>query len=155
MILFKPTTFLLLFCTIFGYSKEINLSQKSDNQSLIHILKTFENEHQFNFSYDVEAIKNVLLNIPRADLSISSLQGIIEFQTSFLLEKVSETDYIGTNHTIYSEYKYKTPKTYINIGVRGSQVSNTNSFFVEPRMFSSYELWDNFTLNSSAELKNQ
>ncbi|WP_298544685.1 TonB-dependent receptor plug domain-containing protein [uncultured Aquimarina sp.] len=61
----------------------------------------------------------------------------------------------GTNHTIYSEYKYKTPKTYINIGVRGSQVSNTNSFFVEPRMFSSYELWDNFTLNTSAELKNQ
>ncbi|WP_299312718.1 TonB-dependent receptor plug domain-containing protein [uncultured Aquimarina sp.] len=61
----------------------------------------------------------------------------------------------GTNHTIYSEYKYKTPKTYINLGVRGSQVSNTDSFFVEPRMFSSYQLWNNFTLNTSAELKNQ
>nr|WP_281422460.1 TonB-dependent receptor plug domain-containing protein [Aquimarina litoralis] len=61
----------------------------------------------------------------------------------------------GTNHTIYSEYKYKTPKTFINIGVRGSQLSNANAFFVEPRMFSSYQLWDNFTLNTSAELKNQ
>ncbi|WP_299183679.1 TonB-dependent receptor plug domain-containing protein [uncultured Aquimarina sp.] len=61
----------------------------------------------------------------------------------------------GTNHTIYSEYIYKTPKTYINIGARGSQLSNVNSFFIEPRMFSSYQLWDNFTLNTSAELKNQ
>jgi len=61
----------------------------------------------------------------------------------------------GTNHTIYSEYKYKTPKTYINVGVRGSQLSNVNTFFVEPRMFSSYKVWDNFTLNASAELKNQ
>ncbi|MDH7447717.1 TonB-dependent receptor plug domain-containing protein [Aquimarina sp. 2201CG14-23] len=61
----------------------------------------------------------------------------------------------GTNHTLYSEYKYKTSKTYINIGLRGSQLSNVNSFFIEPRVFSSYELWDNFTLNTSAELKNQ
>lgn len=61
----------------------------------------------------------------------------------------------GTNHTLYSEYKYKTPKTYINIGLRGSQLSNTKSFFLEPRMFSSYKILDNFTLNTSAELKNQ
>ncbi|WP_343914282.1 TonB-dependent receptor plug domain-containing protein [Aquimarina litoralis] len=61
----------------------------------------------------------------------------------------------GTNHTLYSEYKYKTPRTFINIGLRGSQLSNVNAFFIEPRMFSSYQLSDNFTLNTSAELKNQ
>jgi len=61
----------------------------------------------------------------------------------------------GINHTIYSEYKYKTPKTFINVGIRGSQLSNVNSFFLEPRMFSSYELWNNFTVNTSAEIKNQ
>ncbi|WP_147406091.1 TonB-dependent receptor plug domain-containing protein [Aquimarina sp. BL5] len=87
-------------------------------------------------------------------------------QTEFeLIDKISDNFFEtedrsaingnGTNHTIYSEYNYKTPKTYINVGVRGSQLSNANSFFVEPRMFSSYELWDNFTLNTSAELKNQ
>ncbi|SEL69644.1 Outer membrane receptor for ferrienterochelin and colicins [Aquimarina amphilecti] len=70
-------------------------------------------------------------------------------------ESGSIIDGNGTNHTLYSEYKYKTSKTFINIGLRGSQVSNANAFFIEPRMFSSYELWDNFTLNTSAELKNQ
>jgi len=61
----------------------------------------------------------------------------------------------GTNHTLYSEYKYKTPKTFLNLGFRASQLSNVNSFFLEPRIFASYELFKNFTLNTSAELKNQ
>lgn len=61
----------------------------------------------------------------------------------------------GTNHTFYSEYKYKTPKSYVNLGFRGSQLSNVNDFFVEPRIFASYELLKNFTLNTSLELKNQ
>ncbi|MHA7058720.1 TonB-dependent receptor [Aquimarina sp. M1] len=61
----------------------------------------------------------------------------------------------GNNHTLYTEYKYKTSKTFINIGIRGSQLSNIGSFFIEPRMFSSYKLWNNLTLNTSAELKNQ
>ncbi|AXT56658.1 TonB-dependent receptor [Aquimarina sp. AD1] len=61
----------------------------------------------------------------------------------------------GTNHTLYSEYQYKTPKTYLNLGFRASQLSNVKDFFIEPRMFASYELFKNFTINTSAELKNQ
>ncbi len=93
--------------------------------------------YQFTYNETAYEQRNIFLDVP------------IPEEEGFIL------DGNGTNHTIYSEYKYKTSKTFINIGLRGSQVSNANAFFIEPRMFSSYELLDNFTLSTSAELKNQ
>ncbi|WP_299183684.1 TonB-dependent receptor plug domain-containing protein [uncultured Aquimarina sp.] len=93
--------------------------------------------YQFTYNETAYEQRNIFLDVP------------IPEEGGFIL------DGNGTNHTIYSEYKYKTSKTFINIGLRGSQVSNANAFFIEPRMFSSYELLDNFTLSTSAELKNQ
>ncbi len=61
----------------------------------------------------------------------------------------------GNNHTLFSEYTYKSPKLYMNFGLRGSYLSNTDQFFIEPRMFSSVEVLKNFRLTTSAELKNQ
>ncbi|WP_346883110.1 TonB-dependent receptor plug domain-containing protein [uncultured Algibacter sp.] len=59
------------------------------------------------------------------------------------------------NHTLYSEYKYNGEKTYFNFGLRGSYLSRTNQTFIEPRIFSSVEVFKNFRITASAELKNQ
>ena len=99
MTLFKLTTFLILFCHIIGYSQEVSLPKTTESQSLTYVLKAFEDQHQFNFSYDVRAVKNILLDIEKVHLSITSLQEIIELQTSYLLQKISETDYILVKNT--------------------------------------------------------
>ncbi len=91
---FKLTTLLIFFYTALGYSQEVDLPKVDENMSLKEVLKTFENQQQVNFSYDVKATKNIVLNIPEEKLSILSLQKIIELQTSYLLEKVGEKDYI-------------------------------------------------------------
>ncbi|KAA1246849.1 TonB-dependent receptor plug domain-containing protein [Aquimarina sp. RZ0] len=71
------------------------------------------------------------------------------------IEFMDEINGNGVNNTVYSEYKYKTPKTYVNIGLRGSQISNADAFFIEPRMFSSMEILKKLRITASAELKNQ
>ncbi|WP_120752360.1 carboxypeptidase-like regulatory domain-containing protein [Aquimarina sp. BL5] len=77
----------------------MDLPKTSENQSLEKVLKAFENQLQFNLSYDVDAAKNIFLDIQKESLSIRSLQKIIELQTSYLLQKVSEIDYILVKNT--------------------------------------------------------
>ncbi len=96
---FKLTTLLIFFYTVLGYSQKVDLPKTSENQSLEKVLKAFENQLQFNLSYDVDAAKNILLDIQKESLSISALQKIIELQTSYLLQKVSEIDYILVKNT--------------------------------------------------------
>ncbi|MBW1295315.1 TonB-dependent receptor [Aquimarina litoralis] len=67
----------------------------------------------------------------------------------------------GSNHIIYSQYSYKTAKSFINVGIRrllptyfGYSYISSN-YFVEPRLFASHKFSDTFTLNGSAELKTQ
>ncbi len=61
----------------------------------------------------------------------------------------------NNSHTLYLEYLYKTPKSYLSIGLRNSLLSNTNRFLAEPRIFSSFEIFKDFRITASAELKNQ
>ncbi len=61
----------------------------------------------------------------------------------------------GNNHTLFSEYTYKSRKLHMNFGFRGSYLGNTEQFFIEPRMFSSLKVLKNLRLTTSAELKNQ
>ncbi len=61
----------------------------------------------------------------------------------------------NNNHTVYSEYTYNGKKTNATLGVRGSYLSRSNQFFLEPRLFSSMEVFKNFRITASAELKNQ
>ena len=138
MKLFKRTALFIFFCHIIGYSQEINLSKKSENKSLALILETFENEHQFNFSYDVEAIKNVLLNISGEHVSIDLLQEIVELQTSFLLQKVSETDYILVKNTktvnicgvvIDADSKFELPQADILLQKKTIGLTNNQGVF--------------------------
>ncbi|MEW7292105.1 TonB-dependent receptor [Aquimarina sp. 2304DJ70-9] len=74
-----------------------------------------------------------------------------DFEDSFM----SITNGNGNNHTLYSEYTHKGEKTYANFGLRGSYLSNTDQVFIEPRLFSSLEVFKNFRVTASAEIKNQ
>ncbi len=72
-----------------------------------------------------------------------------------LVESESDINGSGNNHTFYSEYTYTSSKSYINLGIRNSYLSNTDQFFIEPRIFASKEVFKNFRLTTSVELKNQ
>ncbi len=62
---------------------------------------------------------------------------------------------VGTNHTVFSEYVYTSARSNLSIGLRSYILSNTDQVLTEPRLFASTELWKNFRLTTSAELKNQ
>ncbi|WP_378178366.1 TonB-dependent receptor plug domain-containing protein [Aquimarina sp. SS2-1] len=96
---FKKLVFFLFFCHYIAFSQEVKLTNTDKNQSLSEVLEAFKSQRQLNFSYDVEAIKNIVLHLQNVELSISSLQEIIEFQTPFLLQKISDTDYIIVKNT--------------------------------------------------------
>ncbi len=74
-----------------------------------------------------------------------------DFEDAFM----SITNGNSNNHTLYSEYTHKGKKTYASFGLRGSYLSNTDQVFIEPRMFSSLEVFKNFRVTASAEIKNQ
>ncbi len=74
-----------------------------------------------------------------------------DFEDAFM----SITNGNSNNHTLYSEYTHKGKKTYASLGLRGSYLSNTDQVFIEPRMFSSLEVFKNFRVTASAEIKNQ
>ncbi|UZO80851.1 TonB-dependent receptor [Aquimarina sp. ERC-38] len=82
----------------------------------------------------------------------------VDSQTPVLVEEfVSNRKLDGKtfNHTLYSEYILDTPRLYTTLGIRNSYLTNTKSFFVEPRLFTSYALTDQLRITGSAELKNQ
>ncbi len=93
MIRFK---FIVLFCfwNVFGYSQKIDRIDVVENQSIPEILEAFKNQYQFDFSYDVEAIKNIKLTIDQDSISIDSLVGLVKEQTQFILQKVDDRSYI-------------------------------------------------------------
>ncbi|GAA3607722.1 TonB-dependent receptor [Flavivirga amylovorans] len=91
MIRFKFVVVVLCFWNVFGYSQQIVAAK---NQSILEILEMFKNQHQFNFSYDVEAIKNIKLTIGQSSISIDSLVDILKEQTPFILQKVADRSYI-------------------------------------------------------------
>ncbi len=74
-----------------------------------------------------------------------------DFEDAFM----SITNGNSNNHTLYSEFTHKGKKTYASFGLRGSYLSNTDQVFIEPRMFSSLEVFKNFRVTASAEIKNQ
>lgn len=87
-----------------------------------------------------------------------TINDFLDFETFVDAEPLVEggrINNLNNSHTVYTEYTHKTPKTYINVGLRNSLLSNTNRFLVEPRMFSSLEIFKNFRITTSAELKNQ
>ncbi len=67
----------------------------------------------------------------------------------------NKTTASNNHHTLYSEYTYKDSKINSHIGLRGSYFSRQHRFFIEPRLFSSVEVFKNFRITASAELKNQ
>lgn len=62
---------------------------------------------------------------------------------------------IGNNQNIFTEFYFDNKKILARLGLRSTYLSNTNSFFVEPRIYTSLTLFKNFKLTSSLEQKNQ
>jgi|GEM_PF-588488 len=94
MIRFELVVLLCLWNVSF-YSQQVNHRiDVVENMSIHKILKAFENQYQFDFSYDVEVIKNIELKINQDSISIDSLIILLKEQTQFILEKVDNRSYI-------------------------------------------------------------
>lgn len=58
-------------------------------------------------------------------------------------------------HAFYLENQYKDEKWMINLGLRSNYFSRVNQFYLEPRLFISNQITDQFQLKASTERKNQ
>jgi len=102
MIRFHEITFVLFFFGVFCYSQQNPRIPIEKHISILEVLKTFENQHQIDFSYDVEIIKNTKLNINQNSISIEELTALLKKQTQFILQQVDNKSFIlvKNNETI-------------------------------------------------------
>jgi len=99
----------------------------------------------WNLGYQFVRNKTTLREKERSGLFPSP--NFFEFEVNFNGEEIA--------HTFFSEYRYTTPKICVNIGLRNSFLSESNQSYTEPRIFSSAEIFKNFRVTASLELKNQ
>ena len=75
-----------------------------------------------------------------------------EFDNTPSIDKLNMN---AANHTVYTEFQYQTPNYNMNLGFRNSYLTNYNNFYLEPRLFSSWEVLPKLRVTTSFELKNQ
>jgi len=95
----------IITCYSFNFcnSQEIKIRNSNKNYSLYSILESFEEIHKLNFSFDVDAIKKIDIDIDSKNLSISKLLQLVKNQTSYQIIKDGEKDFLITKKAV--EYK--------------------------------------------------
>jgi len=80
-------------------------------------------------------------------------------QVSYLLEDSNFSESSNENsptHSIFSQLNYsKENSWYIDLGIRAANYINSQSVFIEPRLYAEYSATDHLRLKASAEIKNQ